>query len=248
MDWELPILALVGVAAGTVNTIAGGGSLITLPALIFAGMPADVANGTNRVGVALQSAVATWRFREASLLDAEMGLRLLAPTCLGALAGALISAELDAALFRRVIGVAMLVMLGVLLLQPKRWLVGRADRAPPSRWVVWLGYVAVGFYGGFLQAGVGVVLLAALVMLSGLDLVRGNGVKALLVTVFTVPAMAVFMWKGLIDWAPGLAVGAGSMAGGWLGTHLTVTRGANLVRWVMVAVVTVSATKLLGLW
>lgn len=246
----LMLLALVavGLASGAVNTLAGGGTLITLPALVFFGLPANVANGTNRVGVVLQSLVATWKFRAAGFLEARLGATLLVPSCLGALLGAMISAELDEALFRQVIGGAMLLMLAVMFVKPDRWLKGRGERPPPPAWVAWGAYFAIGVYGGFLQAGVGFFLIAALVLLSGLDLVRANGVKVLLVLAFTLPAMAVFVWQGLVAWGPGLALGLGSMGGGWLGTKMAVTWGPKLVRWVLVAVVAVSAARLLELW
>ncbi len=253
----LLILALVGVFAGAINTIAGGGSLITLPVMILLGLPAGVANGTNRVGVILQSAVATWQFKREGALNARMGLWLLLPTCLGALAGAMVSVELDEALFKRLIGVVMLIMLVVVIVRPKRWLEGKKDdedapKTPkptgkPTWWQA-LTFLAVGFYGGFLQAGVGIFLLAALVLATGEDLVRSNAIKAMLVCAFTVLPLAIFLYNDMVQWVPGLALAAGSMLGAWLGTRLTVSWGPRFVRVVLILVVSISSTKLLGLW
>lgn len=244
-------LVAAGLFAGVVNTLAGGGSLIGLPALILlGGLPAGVANGTNRVGVVLQSLVAAGQFHREGALDARAGWRLLPATCLGSAAGAwaaVLAADLDEAAFRRIIGVVMLAMLATLVAKPRRWLEGRGEVAVPA-WAEQLAFFGVGLYGGFLQAGVGVFLLAALVLTAGLDLVRGNAVKSMLVAGFTLPPLLLFVTSDLVAWAPGLALAAGSAAGGWLGTKLTVSWGPGFVRWVLIAVVTLSSIKLLGLF
>ncbi len=247
---QLVALAAVGFFAGTINTLAGGGSLLTLPALLFFGLPAGVANGTNRVGVIVQSAVAALRFRRGDALPVGLILRLAPPMVVGAIAGAWVSVDVDEALFRRIIGVAMLVMVGVVLLEPKA-LLSRIQARLPARgaWLVQIAvFAALGFYAGFLQAGVGVFALSAIVLLCGTDLVRGNAVKVGLVGIVTVPALAVFIWQDLVAWGPGLSVAAGQVFGGWFGARLTLTRGAGFVRFVLAAVVVVSASKLLGVW
>jgi uncharacterized membrane protein YfcA len=242
----LALLAAVGLAAGTINTMAGGGSLVTLPALIFLGLPPQAANATNRVGILLQSLAATESFRRSKTLPA---LRAVAPRALaaglGAGLGAWLSVQVEPDHFRVVIAVAMLVMLLVLLLKPRRWI--RPRPAAPA-WVQILGFFGIGVYGGFLQAGVGIFLLAGSALLSGEDLVRGNAVKNLLVLGFTLPALAYFAAQGLVAVVPGLALAAGSMAGGWLGARLAVKLGAGFVRLLLVAVVVVASTRLLGLW
>ena len=241
-------VAAAGVAAGAINTVAGGGSLIGLPALIFLGLPAGVANGTNRIGVLLQSATAAAQFHREGLLEGRVALRALPACALGSIIGASASVDLDEALFRQIIGVVMIAMLAVVLARPRRWLegAGGAGGGPPA-WARQLAFFAVGLYGGFLQAGVGVFLLAALVLAEGLDLVRANAVKVLLVACFTLPPLVIFIANDLVAWAPGLALAAGSTLGGWLGTKMTVSWGPGFVRWVLVAVVAISSIKLLGI-
>jgi uncharacterized protein len=247
---QLVALAAVGFFAGTVNTLAGGGSLLTLPALIFFGLPAGVANGTNRVGVIVQSAVAAWRFKRGGALPVGLILRLAPPMVVGAVAGAWLSVDVDEALFRRIIGIAMIVMVGVVLLRPKAWLARFQGKLPARAATVVqvVVFAALGFYAGFLQAGVGVFALSAIVLICGTDLVRGNAVKVGLVGIVTLPALAVFIWQDLVAWGPGLSVAAGQIFGGWFGARLTLTRGAGFVRFVLAAVVLVSASKLLGFW
>jgi len=160
----------------------------------------------------------------------------------------LLAVDIDRDLLEKVIGVAMLVMLLTIMAKPKRWLQGRTSGA--AIWIGWryLGFLAVGFYGGFLQAGVGVFLLAALVVFAGQDLVRANASKVLLVALFTVPALAIYIYSDLVAWRPGLALAGGSSVGAWLGARMTMSWGPRFVRWILVLVIATSSSRLLGLW
>lgn len=242
-------LLAIGVVAGWINTLAGAGSLLTLPALLAFGLPATEANATNRVGVLVQSLAAMARFRRAGVLDVRVGAWLIVPICVGAVLGAWISVDLDEVVFRRIIGVMMVAMLGVIFLRPARWIEGR-EGPPPAhlRWSGPLIFFVVGLYGGFLQAGVGVFMLAAIVWVQGQDLVRATATKALLVAAYTVPSLLLFIWYDQVAWWPGLVLAAGGMVGAWLGARAGLRYGAGFVRWVLVVVVVVSASKLLGLW
>lgn len=246
MDTTWLWLAAAGFFAGIINTLAGGGSLITLPALLWAGLPVHVANGTNRISVLLASVTATASYRRRPVPGAALTWSEVVPACAGALVGSWGSLDVDEARMRQVIGLVMLIMLGVVLAKPKAWLEGRGTA------VAWpwraLGFFAVGLYGGFLQAGVGIFLLAAFVGLSGKNLVAANVGKVVIVLLFTLPAIAVFAWHDAVRWGPGLAMAAGSSLGGWVGARWTVAWGPAVVRWILIAVVVVSSTKLLGLW
>ena len=242
---RLPWLVAVGALAGAINTVAGGGSLITIPALIFLGLPPAAANATNRVGVFLQSVVATIQFGRAGKLPFRRSWPSLLAACIGAAVGAQLSVSLDEDVFRRVIGVAMLVMLGLLLLQPKRWLKeGLRARTVPAP-LEWAAFFLIGAYGGFLQAGVGLFLLTGLVLLNGQDLLHANGIKSLMVAAFTVPALTIYLANDLVEWVPGLSVALGSVIGAWWGTRLAVGYGPRLVRVVLITVVVVAAARLL---
>lgn len=246
---ELTTVALLigaGVVAGVVNTLAGGGSMVALPALMLAGLPTGAANATNRVGVLVASLSAMGGYRSSTTLGKLLDPMEIVPACLGAMAGAQAAVVLDARLLDRVIGVALLVVLGTLFVDPRASLGGKARRAP--WWARLLGFLAVGFYGGFLQVGVGFFLLAALVLLSGRDLVSANAVKVLLVLLFTLPALGVYALSGQIDWAIGFVLAVGSSVGGWLGARLTIAGGAGMVKAAMVVTVIVFAAHLFGWW
>ncbi|MBX2804233.1 MAG: sulfite exporter TauE/SafE family protein [Myxococcales bacterium] len=234
------VLLAVGLVAGVVNTLAGGGSFLTLSAMIWLGLPPQVANATNRVGVMAQSLTAVAAFRRAGVQsDAPLLPQALAVVG-GGIVGATLSAVLDPAVFERVLALTMLAMIGLSLLRPRAW----SEVGPPSPWR-WPALVFAGAYGGFLQAGVGVLLLPALVVLGGSDPVRANARKVWLVAALTVPALAIFVAMGFVDWLAGAALAVGSAGGGYLGTQLTVGAGAPLIRITLALVVVATAARLL---
>lgn len=248
MEWYIyPLVVAAGFLAGFVNTLAGSGSLVTLPMLIFAGLPANVANGTNRVGILLQNVVAVGSFRRQKVLDLGHGLLLAIPAVVGSIVGAQIAVNLDETAMRRTIGALMVVMGLVILVRPKRWLEGRAGGVRRRLGVTEvLAFFGIGVYGGFIQAGVGIFLLAALVLASGYDVVRANAVKLLIVLVFTISALAIFVLHDQVEWGIGLVLAIGNMLGAWVAARMAVRRGAGFVRWVLIAVVVISAAVLLG--
>lgn len=234
------ILFLAGVVAGTLNVIAGGGSFLTLPLLIFLGLPASVANGTNRVGILIQNISAVHSFASKGVLD-QGALRWAAlPSAAGALLGSVLASQMEDQFFERILAVLM-VAISLLSLWSPRHRMGGGHRR--SAFLVVLVFFAVGIYGGFVQAGVGFFILAATTW-TGLDLVRGNAVKVLTVLVFTLLALIVFAWQGKVVWLTGIVLGAGTAIGGRLGANLTVSKGTDWIRRVVTATIIVFALKL----
>ncbi|MGF1510748.1 MAG: sulfite exporter TauE/SafE family protein [Myxococcota bacterium] len=225
-----------------INTLAGGGSLLTLPALIFAGLPADVANGTNRVGVFVQCTASVATFHRAGRMPWKTVPRFLLPTVVGAVVGTLLALRLDADAMKPAIGLVLLAALPTLFIRPP---------AETGRRRNLLGSAALflaGAYGGFVQAGVGILLVLVLVGLSGLRLQPGNAVKLVLVGAFTLPALLLFTAFGLVDWVPGCALALGNMSGGILGSRLSLSIPDRAVRAIVAVMVAVSATRLLDVW
>ncbi len=248
MEWYLyPLVVAAGFAAGFINTLAGSGSLVTLPLLIFIGLPPTVANGTNRVAILLQNVVGVSSFRQQKMLNFRRGLILAAPAVVGGIIGALIAVDVDDETLRLTIGGLMVVMLIVTLIRPKRWLEGLpgADDSPTSVWQMVIFFV-IGVYGGFIQAGVGIFLLAGLVLSAGYDLVRANAVKVLIVLCFTVFALIVFVVNDQVNWVVGPVLALGNMSGAWVASRMAVKRGAKFVRWLLIAVLAVSSVLLLS--
>jgi hypothetical protein len=243
-----PLVIAAGFMAGFINTVAGSGSLITLPLLIVLGLPAGVANGTNRVAILLQNVVGVSRFHGQKVLDFKRGLMLAVPAALGGIIGAQIAATLNEIILRRTIGVLMVIMFVILLVRPKRWLEGKAGVVGEKPTLFqYLVFFAIGIYGGFIQIGVGLFLLAGLVLSAGYNLIWANPVKLLIVLSFTIFALGVFVYNDQVNWLVGLVLAVGNMAGAWVATKMAVQRGAGFVRWFLIAVVVVSAALLLGL-
>jgi uncharacterized protein len=243
--WLLAAVPITGVLAGFINTLAGSGSLITLPILILLGLPANVANGTNRVGVVVQNIVAVATFRRHGAFDSRGLWPLVIASVVGSVLGANLAVDLDERLLRQMIGVLMLVMIGVMFVQPERWLAEHQEPRKSRPWLELPLYFVIGIYGGFLQAGVGVFLLAALVLGSGFNLVTANAAKNLFVLVFTAAALVVFIAHDQVNWMLGLLLAAGQAVGAWIAVKMTVRRGAKFVRWVVIAVIIVSSAALL---
>jgi len=247
MDQHTLLLAAVpitGFAAGFINTLAGSGSLLTLPILILLGLPANVANGTNRVGVLLQNIVAVATFRRRGALPLEGSWKLIVPSVVGSVIGAALAVDLDEALLRQTIGVLLIVLIGVMLLKPERWIAEHAAPREPRLFVEVPLFFAIGVYGGFIQVSVGLFLLAGLVLGAGYNLVGANALKNLIVLVFTAAALVVFVVNGQVEWMLGLLLGAGQAVGAWVATLFAVKRGAEFVRWAVVVIAVGSAAAL----
>jgi uncharacterized membrane protein YfcA len=237
------LLVLAGFVAGALNVIAGGGSFLTLPILIFMGLPASVANGTNRVGIFFQNVGAVWGFHRNRLMDWKSILWAALPASLGAIAGTILALSIGDAAFRQVLAFLMIAVTLWTLWDPL------AKKDPSSRaGSVRLPFLAFGFfltgvYGGFVQAGVGFLVLAA-TTLAGLDLVRGNAVKVLSILAFTIVSLAIFVSQGKVLWLPGLVLALGTFLGGQLGVRFTVLKGHAWVKRVVTVTIIVFAVKL----
>lgn len=243
---DAALLLAGGLAAGIVNTLAGGGSLLTVPLLVLTGLPGTVANGTNRVGVMIQNGVAAWGFRAQGVSGLSGALPVLAPVAAGALLGAGVASQLSDAAFERAFGVLMLVLLIPTLRRPRAPAPGETPRALPPLARV-LIFLAIGLYGGAFQAGVGILLIFAL-SYSGLDLVRTNSIKVVVNFCFTLLAIPVFMAAGQVAWPEACVLGLGFAAGGLLGSRLAVRGGERLIRPVLAVAVVALAGRMVGLY
>jgi uncharacterized membrane protein YfcA len=246
----LPYLLLLGAGflAGALNVIAGGGSLLTIPILIFLGLPATVANGTNRVAILMQNVSAVWGFSRYGISVGSWMKVAALPMILGAAVGTAMGIWISDTSYQRLLAI---VMVGVALITVWKPL-GGGDAAesspadlPVARKVLLLGgFFLAGIYGGFIQAGLGFVLLA-ITTAFGLDLVRGNALKVFLVLAYTPVALAGYALAGKVDWGLGLALAVGNFSGAQVGVHLAVLRGHTWIRRVVTVTVILFAIRLL---
>jgi hypothetical protein len=242
-----PLAIAAGFIAGFINTLAGSGSAVTLPLLTLMGLPIDVANGTNRVAIVMQNVVNTTGFHRRGLLDLRAALWLTAPAVIGSVGGAVVAGTIGRAHLESAIGVAMVIVLITLFVNPKGWLQGRPDAGRGRPGAAQLAaFFLVGVYGGFVQVGVGVFSLVALVLLSGFDLLRANAIKVFIILCFTIPALAVFVYYGQVRWDIGLVLAPGTMLGARVATNEAAKRGTGFVRYLLIAVVSFAALKYLG--
>jgi uncharacterized membrane protein YfcA len=246
--WDWLLLLGGGLLAGVANTLAGGGSLITVPLLVMVGLPPNVANGTNRIGILIQSLVASATFHGKGVSGVRSGLALLPVGLAGALGGAYLGTALSDESFRRIFGLIMIPLAAVSLMRRKTPTSEAAPAEPSARtWRLQVAYFFVGAWAGFIQAGVGLIALAVLSAFGGFDLKRGNAIKVVTVAAFTCLALAVFALRVGVDWGVGLVLAVASGAGGYLGSVAALKQGDRLVRVIFVlACVGLSARMLFG--
>jgi uncharacterized membrane protein YfcA len=247
------LLILVGgFAAGVINAMAGGGSLLTVPLLSLVGIGGTVANGTNRMAVLAQNVTSAWGYSRRGVGDRRQTLPVLIPAGLGGLIGSLGATRIDDQLFERIFGTLMLPLLALSLWPPRAApsaapAAGSEPGRPWPRWLVTATFFGLGLYGGAVQAGIGLVLLLVLSR-AGFDLVTANGIKTQVILVITAIAVPVFVLNGQVRWLAALVLSAGTGLGGYAGANLAVEGGERVIRPVLVVVVLVLASRMLGLW
>lgn len=249
MEWYLyVILVAAGIIAGFVNTLAGSGSLLTLPLLMFIGLPPTVANATNRIGVLVQSAVSSASFRQQKTFRFREGIWFVIPSVAGSVVGALIAARFNEEIMRTIIGVLLLFMFFMILYKPEKWISEHAGEIHrhPRLWVIFVFFL-IGVYGGFIQAGVGFFLLAGLVLGAGTNLVKANALKVFITFSFTLFAVVVFAIAGEIEYGIGFILASGNAVGAFIGSRVAVSWGPKFVRIVLLVVVFISSLELTGL-
>ncbi len=256
--WYTLLLLIAGLVSGFMNVLAGGGSLLVMPIMVLLlGMPGPVANGTNRVAILAQNVSAVAGFRKKGFSDWRLSLSLALCALPGAAIGAWYGTRLEGEWFNRVLSGVMIGVMIIMALKhrksnPKSDDVER-DSAPalleaPTPKQLIAGHaliVLAGFYGGFIQAGVGFILMAILHQVMGLDLVRVNMHKVFIVATYTIIAIGFFAYSGNIMWTRGLILAVAMAAGGWAGSHFAVNKGEGVIRIALNIALTFLIIKLL---
>jgi len=240
------ILFFVGTIAAFINVNAGGGSSLTLPVLIFLGLDPSVANGTNRVAILFQNASAVYAFKKEKFYELKNSLILSALTLPGAIIGAVTAVSISDELFEKILGVIMIFIIITMILPKKKTEKTKSDFT--IDWKIVAAMIVIGFYGAFLQVGVGFLLMASFQYLMKLDLIRVNMHKVFVVLVFTLPALLVFILTDNINWFYGVTLSAGNAFGGWWGAKLSVKKGEKLIKFVLIIAILIMALKLLNVY
>jgi uncharacterized membrane protein YfcA len=227
------LLIVVGFIAGIINTLAGGGSNLTLPALMVTGMPADIANATNRLAVLMQSIVGSIGFKKHGQIDSNDLGPVLIPCLIGGVFGAYLASVLPVFLLKPTLLISMVAVAAIILIRPA--IIAPPPGTPTNKVKdtpkAWIGLFIAGIYGGFVQAGVGFILITALAGTLRYDLVRSNALKMVCTLAFTLVAMAFFIAQDLVLWIPGLILAIGSMVGAWIAVKVSIKVEQNTIKW-----------------
>lgn len=244
---NLFLLFGIGIFVGFINVIAGGGSSLTLPTLIFMGLDGAMANGTNRVAIFFQNFFAVASFRKREFHEFQISGKLSLLTLPGAITGSILATKVSGVLFERILG-GVLIFIVVSMFFSRSYTRGNRDQGEQRHWLIYPALVGIGFYGGFLQIGVGFLFMAALYHLLKLDLIRVNMHKVFIILVYTVPALVIFLLTGNINWKFGLSLAAGSAFGAWFGAHASVKGGEKVIRIILAVAILIMAAKLFDLF
>lgn len=241
------LLAIVGFIVGVINTLSGGGSLLTLPILIFIGLPSSVANGTNRIAIFIQTLFAYLGFKSkgATTNYSSFGWYLAVSATLGSLIGAKIAIDIRDDIFNRILAIVMILIVGFMVISPKKNLQQLTDRLK-GKYAVWstIVFFFIGVYGGFIQAGTGIFMLLALSTINHLTLIRSNVIKAMVMLIYTAATLVLFGINDKLNWSIGLTLASGQALGGWITSRWSVNKGDNIVKVFLIIMVIIMAIKL----
>ncbi|OQY04630.1 MAG: hypothetical protein B6I20_02730 [Bacteroidetes bacterium 4572_117] len=248
-SWQIISLIFVaGFLAGFINTFAGSGTAINYFLFAILGIPMNVASGTVRLGVIMQAIPISYSFYKKGKLDLIKGFYISIPVTLGAILGAEIAVNIDISIFEKFIGGALFVMLYFLFYDPDRWINGKKVLSTRKVTVKHLLiYLLVGLYGGFLHIGFGIFMMAALVWISGYDLVKAMAIKIFVVLIYTPFVFFVFVMNDQVEYFIGFITGLGNLAGGLLAAGFAVKWGPGFVRWILIVVLSIFSLKLFGI-
>ena len=245
MELELVLLAFIGVVTGVINTLAGGGSLLTLPMLIFLGLPPSVANGTNRIAILIQSIVTNAGFRSKGVNTYPFSIYFGISATIGAIIGAQLAVEIDGDLFNKILAIIMVVVVAYLVFNRKAKIEDLVERVSGKHlWISIILFFFVGIYGGFIQAGVGFLMLLVLSGINRFSLVKSNALKIVITGIYTVFAVVIFVINDKINWEYGLILASGNAIGGWVASRWSVSKGDGLVKIFLIIMVIIMAIKL----
>lgn len=243
--YEYLLIIVVGFVAGFVNTVAGGGSLLSLPVLIFLGLPPNVANATNRVAIMGQNIFSVAGFRSKGVSAFPYAWWLALSSLVGGAIGAWFAVEISGELFNRILAIVMIMVVLSIVFDSVIKKKSEGEKLSLKH-QVWgsFAFFFIGIYGGFIQAGVGFLTIAALTHINGFSLVKSNFVKVFVALIYTAAALAVFIYEGKVSWIPGLVLALGNGAGGWLASRWSVEKGDKVIRIFLVVTVVALAVKL----
>jgi len=242
---DLILLIIVGFIAGVINTLAGGGSLLTLPVLIFMGLPPNIANGTNRIGIVIQMMAGTAGFKSKGITTFPFSIYMGVSALIGSLIGAQIAIDIKGETFNKILSFVMMAVVVLIVFKPKLKAKELLERTTGKH--LWIGCIAFfffGIYGGFINAGLGFILILFLHYFNHLSLVKSNATKAVIITIYMSGALLVFIVNDAVNWKMGLTMAIGTSLGGWFASRFSVKKGDGFIKIFLIVMVSIMAVKL----
>lgn len=245
-EWyHYALLIGVGFIVGFINTVAGGGSLLSLPTLIFLGLPPNVANGTNRIAIVIQTALATAGFKSKGVSTYPFNMYLGISAFMGSLIGARIAVDVTGSTFNRILAIIMLSVVLIIIFKPKMRLNEMEERLTGKYlWIGMLVFFFFGIYGGFINAGLGFLMILFLHFYNRMNLVRVNATKVVVIFIYMLAALAVFAYNDKVNWQVGLILAVGNGTGAWFASRFSVKKGDGFIKTFLVVMVVLMAIKL----
>lgn len=239
------LLIIIGFIAGVINTIAGGGSLLTLPVLIFMGLPPNIANGTNRVGIVIQMLVGTAGFKSKGVSSFPFSIYMGIAALLGSLIGARIAVDIKGDTFNKILSFVMIAVVLIIVFKPKLKTKDLIERTTGKHlWIGCLAFFFFGIYGGFINAGLGFILILFLHYFNQLSLVKANATKAVVISIYMSGALLIFILNDAVHWKMGLTMAIGTSLGAWFSSRFSVDKGDHFVKIFLLIIVSIMAIKL----
>ena len=245
MDYsEILILFIIGLVSGIINTIAGGGSLITLPILIFMGLPPNIANGTNRIQLIMQNISAVSGFKSKGISDFKFSSLLSLTAILGSIVGAQIAIDISEELFKKILSIIMILVIATIIFKKNKPSELLNNYASKNKFISIFLFFFVGIYGGFIHAGVGIIILTILSSINNMKLSNANSIKVFVALAFSITSLLVFIYEDKVNWIYGINIGIGSALGGWIASRWSYNKSDKIIKIILTISVGIMSIRL----
>lgn len=242
---DVIILLICGVIAGFINTVAGGGSLLTLPILIFMGLPSNIANGTNRIAIFMQNIFSISGYKSRGVSDFKYSSWLSVSALIGSIIGAKIAININEDMFNKILSVVIIIVVLTIIYNKKPFNINSENISIEKKIISVIMFFFIGIYGGFIHAGVGFLILSILSNYNGIQLSKANSIKVFVVFVYTFFALIVFIMENKINWILGINLGIGNSIGGWIASRWSYNKPDKIIK---IFIIISSAIMAIKLW
>ena len=242
---DIIILLICGVIAGFINTVSGGGSLLTLPILIFMGLPSNIANGTNRIAIFMQNIFSISGYKSRGVSDFKYSSWLSVSALIGSIIGAKIAINIDEDMFNKILSVVIIIVVLSIIYNKKPFNINSENISIEKKIISVILFFFIGIYGGFIHAGVGFLILSILSNYNGIQLSKANSIKVFVVFVYTFFALIVFIMENKINWILGINLGIGNSIGGWIASRWSYNKSDKIIK---IFIIISSAIMAIKLW